>query len=60
MCGKIIIWAYPSLRKSITTDKVQVHENDGAKFKVRTEIIEGRSEYLNDGNLDTIVFLNTA
>ena len=59
MRGKIIIWAYPSLTGSMTTIKVQVHENDGAKLKVRTGRIEGRSEQLNNGNVDTVVCLNT-
>jgi len=44
MYGEIIIWAYPSLIGSMTTDRVQGHENDGAKLKVRTGRIEGRSE----------------
>jgi len=44
MRGKILIWAYPSLKKSMATDKFQVHENDGAKLKLRIGRIEGRSE----------------
>lgn len=44
MHGKIIIWAYPCLIKSMTADKVQVYENDGAKLKLRTGRIKGRSE----------------
>jgi hypothetical protein len=35
------------------TDKVQVHENDGARLKFRSVRIEGRSEKLNEGNLET-------